>query len=184
MGKVLFGLLTYNASDNSGDSMGEGEDSTDLINLLNKAIARELQVSIQYMLQHSIWIAKAPERPNEEISESQRKFVGTHFPFWLPGTGLKKIAITEMRHAEAIAERVVRLNGKPTTQPDPVKLGETVKEILEINKAVESGAISLYKQIIEVAEKENDEETKKLFARILSDEEGHFKTFSDMLEKQ
>ena len=32
--------------------------STELINLLNKAIAREMQVSIQYMLQHAIWNAK------------------------------------------------------------------------------------------------------------------------------
>jgi bacterioferritin len=160
------------------------ETSTELIELLNMAVARELQVSIQYMLQHAIWIAKAPEKPGEDISESQRKFVGTHFPFWLPGTGLKKIAIMEMRHAEAVAERVVRLNGKPTTVPDPITIGESVKEILEINKAVESGAIALYKQIIEVAEKENDEETKKMFQRILADEEGHFKTFSEMLEKK
>jgi bacterioferritin len=164
--------------------MGELEGSTELIDLLNKAVARELQVSIQYMLQHSIWNAKAPAKPDEAPSESQRKFVGTHFPFWLPGTGLKKIAITEMRHAEAIAERVVRLNGKTTTVPDPVTIGESVREILEINKEVESGAITLYKQIIEVAEKVNDEETKKMFQRILSDEEGHFKTFSELLEKQ
>jgi bacterioferritin len=176
--------LHYNESEYRGERMGEEEGSTELIELLNKAVARELQVSIQYMLQHSIWITKAPAKPDEEVSESQRKFVGTHFPFWLPGTGLKKIAITEMRHAEAIAERVVRLSGKPTTKPDPVTIGETVKEILEINKAVEKGAITLYKRIIEVAEKQNDEETKKLFERILSDEEGHLKTFSEMLEKE
>lgn len=164
--------------------MSEVEGSNELLDLLNKAVARELQVSIQYMLQHCIWIAKAPEKPDKEISEAQRKFVGTHFPYFLPGTGLKKIAITEMRHVEAIAERIVRMGGKPTTKPDPIKIGETVKEILEINKAVESAAITLYKQIIEVAEKENDEETKKMFERILSDEEGHFKTFSEMLEKK
>jgi bacterioferritin len=157
------------------------EGSKELIELLNKAVARELQVSIQYMLQHSIWIAKAPKDSNEEVSEEQRKFVGTHFPFWLPGTGLKKIAITEMRHAEAIAERVVRLNGRPTSKPDPITIGETVKEILEINKEVESGAIALYKQIIQVAEKEGDEETRKMFERILADEEGHYETFSKYL---
>ncbi len=155
-----------------------------MIELLNNAVARELQVCIQYMLQHSIWIAKAPEKPGQEISEAQRKFVGTHFPYFLPGTGLKKIAITEMRHAEHISERIVLMGGTPTTKPDPIKLGETLKEILEINKAVENGAITLYKQIIEVAEKENDEETRKMFERILADEEGHYKTFSEMLEKK
>ncbi len=160
------------------------EGSNELIDLLNKAVARELQVCIQYMLQHSIWIAKGPERPDEEISEAQRKFVGTHFPYFLPGTGLKKIAITEMRHAEAIAERIVRMGGTPTSKPDPIRLGDTLKDILEINKAVENGAITLYKRILEVAEKENDEETKKMFERILADEEGHYKTFSEMLEKK
>jgi bacterioferritin len=40
----------------------------------------------------------------------------------------------------------------------------------------------LYKSIIKVAERENDEVTKKLFERILSDEENHFKTFSNLLE--
>ena len=106
------------------------------------------------------------------------------WPYFLPGESLKKTAIAEMRHAEAIAERVVRMGGTPTTKPDPIKLGETLKEILEINKAVENGAITLYKQVLEVAVKENDEETKKLFERILSDEEGHYKTFSEMLEKK
>jgi len=116
--------------------MSELEGSKELIELLNKAVARELQVSIQYMLQHAIWIAKAPKNTDETTSEDQRKFIGTYFPFWLPGTGLKKIAITKMRHAEAFAERVVKLKGKPTSTPDPVTIGETVKEILEINKAV------------------------------------------------
>jgi bacterioferritin len=162
--------------------MGEEEGSTELIALLNKAVARELQVSVQYMLQHSIWVVKAPAKQDDTATDEQRKFVGTHFPFWLPGTSLKKIAITEMRHAEAIAERVVRLGGEPTSQPAPITIGKNVKEILEINKEVERGAIELYKKIIEVSEKENDEETKKMFTRILADEENHFQTFTNMLK--
>lgn len=161
--------------------MGESEGSKELMELLNKAIARELQVSIQYMLQHSLWTVKAPAESDETPSGSQRKFVGTHFPFWLPGTSLKKIAITEMRHAEAIAERVVRLGGEPTTQADPVTLGKTVKEILEINKEVEHGAIVLYKKIIKLAREGNDEETRKMFERILEDEEDHYQTFANYL---
>jgi bacterioferritin len=162
--------------------MANKQYSNDVMVLLNQAVARELQVSIQYMLQHSTWIAKAPKDKSETPSDSQRKFVGTHFPFWLPGTSLKKIAIMEMRHAEKISERVVQLGGKPTAKPDPVKLGETVQEILEINRDVERGAIELYKHIIKVAEKEKDEETRKLFERILADEEEHYQTFTNLLE--
>jgi bacterioferritin len=162
----------------------KAEVSSKLINLLNKAVAREMQVSIQYMLQHSILNAQAPDKSDKIGSEKQDKFVGTHFPFWLPGTSLKKIAITEMRHAEVIAERIVLLGGEPTTKPDPITLGNNSREILEINKDAERGAIGLYKSIIKVAERENDEVTKKIFQKILSDEEGHYKTFSDLLEKE
>jgi bacterioferritin len=87
-----------------------------------------------------------------------------------------------MRHAEAIAERIVHLGRKPTTVPDPVTIGEIVREILEINRKVELGAIELYKRIIEVAEREGDEETRRMFERILADEEGYFETFSNLLE--
>jgi len=158
--------------------------SAELIELLNKAVARELQVSIQYMLQHSVWIAKAPKESDQPTSEDQRKFVGTHFPFWLPGTSLKKIAITEMRHAEAIAERVVRLGGKPATKPNPVVIGETVWDVLEINKELERGAIELYKDILKLAIKVKDEETQKMFTRILADEEKHYETFSNLLKEE
>jgi bacterioferritin len=159
------------------------EETSKLLDILNRAVARELQVSIQYMIQHSILNAQMPDKKDKTASEKQDKFVGTHFPFWLPGTSLKKIAIEEMRHAEQIAERVVTLGGVPTTEPKPITLGDTSKEMLEINKKAESSAIGLYKSAIKVAERENDEVTKKLFVRILSEEENHFKTFSELLEK-
>jgi bacterioferritin len=162
--------------------MVKKEDSSKLLKLLNKAVAREMQVSIQYMLQHSILNVRASAKSDKTASDKQDKFVGTHFPFWLPGTSLKKIAITEMRHAEVIAERVVQLGGEPTTKPDPITIGNSSKEILEINKDAERGAIGLYKSIIVVAEKENDTETKKMFERILKDEEEHYRTFSKLLE--
>ena len=88
-----------------------------------------------------------------------------------------------MRHAEAITERIVHLGGEPTTHPDPITIGNTSKEILEINKKAEQEAIDLYKQIIELAEVQNDADTKILFQRILVAEENHLKTFSKMLDE-
>jgi bacterioferritin len=163
--------------------MVSDKDSEELLVLLNKAVAREMQVSIQYMLQHSLLNAQTPDKADKSGQDKQDKFVGTHFPYWLPGTSLKKIAITEMRHAEAIAERIVRLGGELTTKPDPITLGKTSKEIIKLNKEVERRAIVLYKQIIELAKRLNDEETTKLFERILTDEENHFKTFSSLLKE-
>ena len=156
--------------------------STELLDLLNDAINREVYVSVLYMLQHSMW--SVPEKNTSEKQKQllQKKFIGSHSAVWLPGSSLKKVAITEMRHAEAISERVIQLGGQPTLGLKPVQLGNTPIEILEIDKDQETEAIRLYTQIINLADKENDEITKLLFKKILKDEEKHLKTFSNLLE--
>ncbi len=136
--------------------------SKELLEALNSAIARELQVAIQYMWQHVQWVGVKGFAVKDE---------------------LKKIAITEMKHAEAIAERLNYLGGKPTTKPEPINVGNTLKEMIEQDKKDEEGAIKLYKQIIEIARKEGDEVTRKLFESILTDEEEHHDTFSSLLEE-
>jgi bacterioferritin len=108
--------------------------------------------------------------------------VATRWPYYLPGESLKKTAITEMRHAEAIAEQVVRLGGDPTTQPAPFLLGESAEEMLEIDREQERAAIELYKRIIDVADTAHDDAIVGLFERILADEEKHHQIFSDLLE--
>lgn len=136
--------------------------SKELLELLNKGIAREIQVSIQYMWQHVLWKGVKGFAVKDE---------------------LKNIAITEMKHAEEIAERLAYLGGTPITKPDPIFVGESLKEMLEKDKKDEEGAIALYKQIIETAKKEGDETTKRLFQKILADEEEHHDTFSGLLEE-
>jgi bacterioferritin len=155
--------------------------SSDLLDLLNKAIARELQVSIQYMFQHAIGASQGAAASGKTPSAKQRQFVASHSPFWLPGPSLKKIAIAEMRHAEAIAERVVLLGGEPTTQPAAITIGKTTKEMLENDREQERQAIELYGQIIDVAGKQHDDVTRRLFQQILSDEEKHHRVFLNLL---
>ncbi len=46
----------------------------------------------------------------------------------------------------------------------------------------EEGAIRLYKQIIALAQKENDPTTARLFRKILHDEEEHHDFFQGVLE--
>ena len=155
--------------------------SYDPINLLNQALARELQVSLQYMLQHAIGAGQESAAHGTTPLNKQSKFVASHSLYFLPGASLKKIAITEMRHAEAIAERIVLLGGEPTTQPDAITIDKTTKEMLENDREQEIRAITLYEQIIDIAGKEHDDTTKHLFQRILSDEEKHHRMFSDLL---
>jgi bacterioferritin len=132
-----------------------------LMDLLNKAIAREIQVAVQYMWQHVQWSGVK------------------HFA--VKGE-LKDIAVAEMKHAETIAERLNYFGGIPTTKPDPIFVGKTLKEMIARDKKDEESAIKLYKQIIDVARKEGDETTRLMFEKILSDEEDHDDTFTSLLE--
>lgn len=136
--------------------------SEKLLELLNEAIARELQVSIQYMWQHVMWSGVKAFAVKDEF---------------------KKIAIEEMKHAEAIAERLSYLGGSPTTKPSPVFVGKNLKEMLEQDKKDEENAIELYKKIIQVAQDEGDITTARLFRKILMDEEEHHDFFMSALEE-
>ena len=87
-----------------------------------------------------------------------------------------------MKHAEAIAERLYYLGGIPTTKPNPILVGTTLKEMIEQDVKDEANAIDLYKKIVEQARKENDETTNRLFRQILQEEEDHHDTFTTLLE--
>jgi bacterioferritin len=136
--------------------------SKELLDMLNDAIAREIQVSIQYMWQHVQWIGVKGFAVQEE---------------------LKKIAIAEMKHAEAIAERLFYLGGIPTTKPAEIFVGKTLKEMVQRDITDEENAITLYKKIIEQARNEKDETTAFLFEGILKDEEEHHDTFTTLFEE-
>jgi bacterioferritin len=128
--------------------------------MLNKGIARELQVSIQYMWQHVM--AKGIEGAVVENT-------------------FRQIAITEMKHAEILAERLVFLDGVPTLNPDIVHIGHTLDAMLKENVQAEEEAIDLYKQAIQMASKEGDYTTSRMLEEILSNEEEHLDKFSKLL---
>ncbi|MEW6569743.1 MAG: ferritin-like domain-containing protein [Nitrospirota bacterium] len=138
--------------------------SKELLDKLNEAIANEVLVSVQYMWHHVT------------VRGINAESVGGVF---------KDISITEMKHAEAIAERLDYLGGVPTTMPlkKAVCIGGNIKEKLEVDKRAEEEAIELYREIIRMAEKEGDFTTKRLFEEILSQEEDHHNTFSTLLEQ-
>lgn len=134
--------------------------SQKLIELLNTGIARELQVSIQYMWQHV------------QVTGVQGTIVEGIF---------RKIAIAEMKHAERLAERLDYLNGVPTTKPDPIFVRGSLLEMLTQDEQNEEQAITLYKQAIKVAADEGDHTTRRLLEEILAEEEDHINTFGRLL---
>ena len=94
----------------------------------------------------------------------------------------KNIAIQEMKHAEKIAERLFYLEGIPTTKPAPIQVGGEMWEMVDNDIVAEQEAIDLYKEIIEVAEKEGDPTTRRIFEEILEQEEEHHDFFTSLKE--
>jgi bacterioferritin len=134
--------------------------SGNLLDFLNKAIARELQVSIQYMWQH-VQVTGMDGVTVEDI--------------------FRKTAIAEMKHAERLAERLDYLNGVPSTKPDPIFVRGSLIEMLKQDEQDEEAAINLYKQAIQVAAEEGDYTTRRLLEEVLAEEENHINTFGKLL---
>lgn len=133
--------------------------SEKLLDFLNRAIARELQVSIQYMWQH-VQVTGVDGAVAEGV--------------------FRRIAIAEMKHAERLAERLDYLDGVPTTAPEPIFVGGNLIEMLRQDEQDEEEAIELYKEAIQLAAKEGDYTTRRLLEEILADEETHINTFGKL----
>jgi bacterioferritin len=134
--------------------------SQKLLDFLNRGIALELQVSIQYMWQHV------------QVTGTDGVIVEDIF---------RKTAIAEMKHAEHLAERLDYLNGVATIKPDPIFVRGSLIEMLKQDEQNEEEAITLYKQAIQVAAEEGDYTTRRMLEEILSEEEDHINTFGKLL---
>lgn len=135
--------------------------SEKLKNMLNEAIAREIQVSVQYMWQHVQWAGP------EHFAVSEK---------------LKEIAVQEMKHAEKIAERLWYLGGVPTTKPAPINVGGSLWEMIDNDIKAEVEAMEMYKKIEDLADAEKEPTTRFIFESILEDEEDHHDFFTSLKE--
>ncbi len=97
------------------------------------------------------------------------------------GAFIKKQSIDEMKHAEALIERILFLDGTPNlTELMQINIGRNVKEQIESDLKLELNAVSMYNASIRVARDEGDNASRELFERLLKDEEAHV----DWLEAQ
>jgi bacterioferritin len=136
--------------------------SPKLTEMMNQAIAGELQAIVQYMWHH-VMIKGINAKSLSDVFE--------------------EIAVEEMKHAEKIAERIFYFDVVPTTKPSPIVVVPGLKEMLEADAKAEEEAIDLYKAIIKQADSEGDSTTRLLFEQILADEERHHDTFTTLLGK-
>ena len=91
-----------------------------------------------------------------------------------------KESIDEMKHAEALIERILFLDAEPLMAPMELHVGKNVKEMLDADLKLELSAVSLYNKAIRVAVENADNGTRDLLTKILKEEEKHV----DWLEAQ
>ena len=162
--------------------METSSPTPDLIPLLNQALVLELTVCLEYMLQHAVGAAQLPDRKDKTPDAQRVRFAGSHSYYFFPRpVTLKKIAITEMRHAESISERIVQLGGEPVTTANPFSLQASIAEMLAIDADLERHAIAFYAEIIDAARAAGDERTAGLFEYIRKDEQGHLEALEGVL---
>ena len=136
--------------------------SQKVIDLLNAARSRELTAISQYMAQHY-------ELEDKDFGKLAKK--------------MKEIAIQEMKHAEAFAERILFLKGTPMYKPDAdVKKGQDLTAMLTTDAKLENTAIKMYNEAAMICAAENDQISKLLFEKILGEEEEHLNFFENTEE--
>ena len=93
---------------------------------------------------------------------------------------IKKQSIGEMKHAEALIERILFLEGTPAMLPLELKVGGNVKEMIESDLELEVSAVKQYNAAVQIATEQKDNGTRDLLVVLLKDEEDHV----DWLEAQ
>jgi len=136
------------------------KDSKKVIDLLNAGRARELSAILQYLAQHY-----------ELESDDYGKLAKV----------MKDTGITEMKHAEALAERILFLGGTPTSKPDAeAKKGQKIADMIATDIRLEEDAVKLYNEAAVACAEALDHVSKDIFEKLLADENEHLDIFMNI----
>jgi bacterioferritin len=129
-------------------------------------------------------IARLNQALQEELTAINQYFVHAemchNWGYPRLGNYIKKQSIGEMKHAEAVLERILFLEGIPNMQPLALNIGQDVKAQLQRDLALEVKAVAMYNASAKLARDAGDNTSRELFERLLRDEEEHV----DFLETQ
>ncbi len=132
----------------------------DVIHALNEVLAAELVAINQYFMH-----AKMCE----------------NWGYLALGTRSRSESIDEMRHAEAIMQRILFLEGLPNLQRlDKLTIGQTVPEQFKSDLDLEYAAVARLNGFITLCRDKGDHQSETLLRNILAGEEEHI----DWLETQ
>jgi bacterioferritin len=92
-----------------------------------------------------------------------------------------KESIDEMKHADALVERILFLDGLPNLQNlGKLLIGEDIEEILKCDLQLEQSSLITLREGISLCEQHADYNSRELLEKILDGEEEHI----DFLESQ
>ncbi|MFZ0033574.1 MAG: bacterioferritin [Sedimentisphaerales bacterium] len=124
-----------------------------LLKALNGLLADELAAVNQYMVHEAI----TENWGYEKLSKM-----------------LRARAITEMKHAETLIERILFLEGVPIVDKlSAIHIGPDVPKQFDNDLAAEMGAVHAYNAAIKLAQEVGDNATKEILDSILKQEDDH-----------
>jgi len=140
-----------------------------VLRLLNEALATELVCTLRYKRHYFM-----AQGINSESVKSE----------------FKEHAEEEQEHADAIAERIVQLGGRPNLSPDGLldrshsqyAEGTSLEDMIKEDLVAERIAIDSYRQMIEFIGGD-DPTTRRLLEEITAKEEEHAEELSSLLVK-
>jgi len=98
---------------------------------------------------------------------------------------IKKHAITEMKHAEALIERILLMGGKPyVSQLKTISIGQDTEQIIANNLKLEYDAKKSYNDGIEIAVNAKDNVSRELMEDNLEDEENDHIDYLEAVQDQ
>jgi bacterioferritin len=134
----------------------------DVIKLLNEQLTSELTAINQYFLHSKM-------QDNWGFTE-----LAAH---------TRAESFDEMRHAEAITDRILILDGLPNYQRlFSLRVGQTLREQFEADLAIENEVLTRLKPAILFCRERQDSTTANLFESIIADEEQHVDYLETQLE--
>lgn len=132
------------------------------IELLNRAISEELTATNQYMYFHF------------RLSDMGYDLLASYF---------KRVAIKEMKHCEDFAERILYLKGEVImAYADKTHTIHDVPGMLKKAREMEGATINDYNSFVKELAANEDAVTKRLFEKIIAEEDDHYDNFDTELD--